>query len=390
MGYMVSETSIGYISTANLKEVLKERGIDVSGKSNKKDLVKAVMDCITQSETFYVSLCQRFKEELSVTPLELETILSCTRTERIRWCKEGRFTVVCKRTFSKYGAGKLEYCCYDRLQVESVTPEVIESWRIEHKLNIADARKRGTAKAVATKKVNRATVNKFNSDLEVLYNQWKSKSEELYVTFKLAYWTSWINKWAKYYQLVSNKVHQYHKAFNIEENHRVTLKDTFYDYKDQSLKLLSNSKYASIFYYQPDEPDKHNIHLCDVHYDQWLMERDGYLPLDMFYYTHQDEIDKCQYCISEVQRDYYSLYFIEIFEPSEEYSFSFHVPYPIGSSYLPNPNKLKRVNHIENEHSIFRFGRAISEEEMVVHRVNKVEKAFLNAMSEYQEFFEKA
>ncbi len=88
------------------------------------------------------------------------------------------------------------------------------------------------------------------------------------------------------------------------------------------------------------------------------------------------------------EMNYYSLYFLEVMDDRiPEYRFSFHIPYPIGKEFFPPKQALKNVVHAEQMDSIFRFGRALFEDEKVIYTEKTVRKQFQEAIVKYELYF---
>ena len=151
----------------------------------------------------------------------------------------------------------------------------------------------------------------------------------------LAFWTVWISRWAKRYQAMGNS----------------TRENELYGLKNNAMKILYKSGMGKLNFYQPLDPNKIHVRMCDEHWN-------GIESID------EDVAKSCKKCRYNVERDYYSLYYLEFFDDHTKNSYSFHVPYPIGRSFLPNKNFLEKVEHEEKE-GMFRFGRPIYDEEKI-------------------------
>ena len=82
-----------------------------------------------------------------------------------------------------------------------------------------------------------------------------------------------------------------------------------------------------------------------------------------------------------MERDYYALYYLEIrTEQLPGTRFSFHIPYPIGATFLPPADNLPKVAHVERD-GMFRFGRALIDEEKIIHRERAVLAGFESALA---------
>jgi hypothetical protein len=98
-------------------------------------------------------------------------------------------------------------------------------------------------------------------------------------------------------------------------------------------------------------------------------------------------VHKCAECEVETEKDYYSLYYLEIAdERLPDFTFSFHTPYPIGISIFPNKADLERIDHQEQE-GIFRFGRTVINDEKIVFKEKEMLKRFEEAKQKFMLYF---
>lgn len=146
-----------------------------------------------------------------------------------------------------------------------------------------------------------------------------------------------------------------------------------YELKNKSNELLMKSPYTKISFYEPEFPDKYSdLLFCDYHYDLWCELRQlDYIPKWDFFWSFYDGIMKCSSCSVDINKGYYSLYHLEVSDSRiDDFSFSFHIPYPIGKKFLSSPRELQRVEH-EEQDGIFRFGRPVFDDEKIIYTYNK-------------------
>jgi hypothetical protein len=79
--------------------------------------------------------------------------------------------------------------------------------------------------------------------------------------------------------------------------------------------------------------------------------------------------------------DYFALYAMRVAVPAVPETFSFHVPHAIGSAFLPAPQTLPRVKHVEQE-GLFRFGRPLTPDEARFFTEAAVERALAAALAD--------
>lgn len=286
------------------------------------------------------------------------------------------------RTFRKSGI-HLEYPVHDRRFILSLSPAEINNWRQESKQPIQN-----NAKTAAKIPRNNYQENHeenadsrlaFSSDWEKIIADWEEQgSAEISATFQLAYWTVWASRWAKENQLNSIKAIEDRETYEI---HR----QEWYQRKNQAVKLLIQMPYAMLYFYRPTDADKLYLELCNDHEE---MMKDGYYwDKWEFFYQHRKLVSKCRECVYSETKDYYSLYYLEIkSDKFPDFSFSYHTPYPIGRKFLPHPETLPYVDHVEQD-GFFRFGRPLLEQEKVIHTEKDVLAKFEAALAAAKKFF---
>jgi hypothetical protein len=369
------------------RRILKTQLLDFLGlpdnSQEKQDLLISKIVSVlevdaAENERFW----ERFKSELAVDPVELEELLKCSTTERQQWIEEGKLPILEYRTFRKSGI-HLEYPVHDRRLILSLSPTDINNWRQESQQPIQNNGK--TAAKIPSKNYqenheeNADSRLAFSSDWEKIIADWEEQgSAEISATFQLAYWTVWASRWAKENQLNSAKA--------IEEDRETyeTHRQEWYQRKNQAVKLLIQMPYAMLYFYRPTDADKLYLDLCNDHEE---MMKDGYYwDKWEFFYQHRKLVNRCRECVYSETKDYYSLYYLEIkSDKFPDFSFSYHTPYPIGRKFLPHPETLPYVDHVEQD-GFFRFGRPLLEQEKVIHTEQDVLAKFEAALAEAKKF----
>ena len=319
-----------------------------------------------------------FVQEMAVEPAELETLLTCTPSERKRWVSDGKLPVIGYRTFHKVGRD-LAYPIHDRRVILSLTQAEIERWRTEHQAFTRMRRKTGVQKAQVSRKVNQQTREELFSTIEEMVREWEQYgSPELVAALNLAYWTRWASRWAKENQVKNLNAIKYHALYQQR-------RDTWYRRKSEAIQVLARTPYGRLAFYQPEQSDKWTLELCDEHYE---MRKELYYENKWaFFADFSAEIHLCPHCHASVEKDYYSLYHIEITTALfPELRFSFHLPYPIGKAFLPSAKKLPHVEHTEQD-GIFRFGRPLFDDEKILYREKDVEAKFAQALVQAQSLY---
>ena len=352
--------------------------IEYSYKIKKPELEEKILNKINNNKLEIKRFYKTFEKEIALTPYELEETLHCSKTERLRWQKENKFKIIDMIPF-KYGS----YPVFSRYQIEYlISSEDVDNWRIEYKSTKKGHTIESINKAKETKEKRK---NKKKEIIDYINKQkikWFAKDYILSATFELAYWTVWISRLAKTYQKKSyvGREKNKEKYLNLEQE--------CYKIKNKAIIELLKSPYAEISFYRPENPHKIHFLLCQEHYEDFTLNRSFY---DYGEYSAWDYllenikyIKKCKDCHYEEEKDYYSLYYLEIKDKDfPDISFSFHTPYPIGKEYFGNPKKLKQVHHEEQE-GMFRFGRSLEDEENYIFTLAFVTKEYKKALEKYQ------
>lgn len=213
-----------------------------------------------------------------------------------------------------------------------------------------------------------------------LTKKWFKIDGFLASAFQLAYWTMFVSRWAKEYQEKTYNTRKYDDKYNEK-------KELFYKLKTDAIKLLLQSPFKILGFYRPEYPDKEHLHFCNSHYEEWREIRDdfGYMDKWDFFSMFKKEIKECPNCSYTKDKDYYSLFYLEIKDSRvPDFTFKFHTPYPIGKDFFPAKNSLKKVTHLEKNEGLFQFGRSLFDEEKVVYREKDVLKYFEEAIEKYK------
>lgn len=367
---MLSKFIVSTLAKAQVVEFLK---IPQKVKVTKELLITQLLTLIETDAHEYIRLLNTFPLELAVGPTELEELLNCSRVERRRWVGEGKIPVLEHRLFTKAGQHLL-YPVHDRRVILDISQEEIAQWREEHQVQVLERRKKGASRAVERRKANVLTRQDFQRSLFCIVEEWRHKgSLELATAFQLAYWTVWASRWAK----------ENHVRYLRGTKHAAlyaTRRDAWYRRKNEALRTLVPLPYARLSFYRPVNADRRYLFLCEEH--QQMKEEEYYHSLWDFFYEHLYVIKTCPHCVINEEKDFYALYHIEVTSPLfPDTHFSFHMPYPMGRSWFPHPDKLPCVEHVEQD-GLFRFGRALFATEKITHREKDVLHYFEKALHE--------
>ena len=347
--------------------------LEARARSKKEDLIEEVL----KSESKLAEFLEKFKSDLSLTPTDIEYILKCTKTERLRWTESGKLRVLEQHSFQKYKK-VFEYPVFDVREIAKIKQEDIEAWRRERKTEVAMNRVLGIKQAKETKAKHSAIRADFADTWQGIHDSWATSSPECFATLMLGYWTVWISRWAKEYHLKASRAIKHSTTYSQRS-------DELYDLKNEAVELLSHSPFSQLSFYRPPSPDKLIWGKVDYYDDDDDDDDDRYYDNNDYY---GGGYRRSRRKVINRIKDYYSLYYLRI-QPTEfpQYEFSFHTPHPIGKDFYAEPSALPKVNHQEQE-GMFRFGRMLDEDEKIIHREKLVAAEFEKALSTFKSVFE--
>jgi hypothetical protein len=275
------------------------------------------------------------------------------------------------RSFRLVGRDLL-FPVFERRLVLAISSADIARWREEHLIVIRERKQSGARVAAESRKHNRQARQQFQQSWAETVHTWQQVAPpELVALLQLCYWTVWASRWAKENQLKALRSTKLGALYHAR-------KDAWYTRKNEAMRLLAQTPHARLSFYRPPDPDKCHLWLCDEHYE--LKCELYYESVWDFFSLHSAEVKGCSRCSVGEEKDYYSLYYLEVsstFFP--ELHFSFHMPYPVGKTFFPSPDTLPSVEHVEQD-GLFRFGRSLVEEEKVLYRENDVLASFEEAL----------
>jgi hypothetical protein len=364
------------LNKINRDDLINICKVDCKKSTLKKDIVNMAFEKIKDDKILSEKLYSEKADNVALHPIEVEKILNITSTERKHFKDKLKIRYYDK--CNKFGK-TLKVPMYDFIHIYSLTKEEIESWREDYKKIVIDNRKKGVIAAKQTRSENKKKIEDFYKNEWInMLTKWNEIDVELAYTYQFAFWTMWLNRLAKTYQEKASKSTRKSEDYNY-------IKEHLYELKNDSIKLLSKSKYATISFYQPKYPHKINSTLCTRHYDECRSEFLGNKVA--FYYKNQDEIEECEDCSVLKIDDYYSLYYLQLnCEDLPEFTFSFHSPYLLFRDFFGDSSNYKRVQHEENSEGLFRFGRTLTDDETIIFSEKRILKYFNESKDKYAEF----
>jgi hypothetical protein len=368
------------MSVSQLREELTQKGHPVC-KMKKQELLKKFLEMIERGELEEGGVIKKYPEVFALSPTAVESVLEITKTERIRWTKEGKLKVAYYEQFRKWGKDLL-FPMYDySAAIKARTGGQVEAWRNSKDQEVKRQKSRTAKLAVKTRKRNQSLAKQFfEEEWKNLMAGWYTESPIEGSTLQLAYWVMWVNRYAKEMQ-VREKTARKKKAEYREK------KELFYQMKNEAMEMLLKSPICTVYYYVPDFPDKiTHLEYCPDHYRKWSEERKyDYTSKWEYFWENNKEIETCPDCFYEVEEDYYSLFYLTV--ETNGNRFSFHTPFPVGKNIFPNPNMLERVEHQEQD-GLFRFGRELMDEEKIIFREKTIMNYFREALDKYTAIIE--
>lgn len=139
------------LTREHLSAFLTYLGLHTTTRDSKASLVQRLQEHLSSDPTARALFFEVFKRELAVPPWELETLLSCSPTERKRWTNEEKLPILDLRSFRKSGDDKT-YPVFDRRIVLTLPHTELEQWRAEHQALVKEHRSAAARAAAARKK----------------------------------------------------------------------------------------------------------------------------------------------------------------------------------------------------------------------------------------------
>ena len=374
MVFEITETDIRRIHKKDLMDFLK-----ISDKKLKvRDILSIISDKMKNEKDFRQLFLNYFNTELGVIAKTVEETLNCSRAERIQWHKEGKLPIIGRYSTQTRRGFKIEPYLYNRIELEKITQEDIALWREARKKVISPEKKKEIAAKIKKTKEHNTQLRKNNeSQINNMFSIWEKKTDVIGIhVIKLMFWTTLINRWAKHYQM--------HKRIknNIKKSKHL------YNLKFQAIKLMLNTDKVKVSFYKSDNPDK-GYWTCD--FKEMNNDESYFSPYYNecpYYYTSCKDCEQNYFKILE--EGYYNLYYIELnIDSIKDCKCSYHVPYPLGKDVFSEPNILSTVNHLENETSMFRFGRTLNEDEYVLYTESHILKEFNKAYNDLEKLLKK-
>lgn len=319
---------VSYINKDDLIKYLNKWGIVLKKSALKPEIVDKIVELSLEQ---LQELARDFAAVFALYPTQVEDFLKCTKIERRRWTEERKLRVIEYRKFD-YG----EFPIYDLLATVEISAAQVQQWRENYQNQVKVKREKAVKKAAETKKENQTKQVIFQFQYEYAVKEWEAIAPSAVSTLKLAYWTFYVSRWAKTYQLKAKRARVHSQKYEERA-------EFFYELKNQGIKILSVSPHAHLGFYRPPNPNGRGI------------------------------------------KDYYSLFYTQILIPGIEEIFSFDTPYPIGESFLPYPEQLPQVLD-EQEEGIFRFGMLLYEGELINYSEEKVIQNFQEALTTFKDY----
>ena len=314
-----------------------------------------------------------FEQLTSVHPVQVCEYLEITKTERLRWQKEGKLKIAyMDRNSFKYGSVPM-FC---RNAIALVTPKTIERWRKQHIASKQKRRKDAAEEAKITRRKNDAIRKTSANACKNLFDSWSFLRDDSALTLQLAYWTVFVSRWAKFYQEKAwENENQLYKDLNYDKS------QDWYEIKNEAIALLSKSPIALLYKHVPESPHRYRERKQLSKFALQIQENGGDPWSELDYYDRWD-------FVNVKDNNYYCLYFLTVTHPDVAEIFTFHTPYPIGKKFLPLFDEQKSAPDHSDEifqQGMHRYGRSVNDLEQITHseklvknELQKVIKRILN------------
>ena len=354
-------------------------------KFKKAELEEMAREYVAKGDWHKKRFLGKFAAGTALSPTELEEALGCTRTERIRWTEEKKLCVAGYVDCKTPDGRSVTAAVYDRKFLEyKLDIGTVESWREEHRKHVERNRKKGAAAAVKTRRRLSSARGEILSEFQQERSKWETDGgRKTAAAFSVAYWAAWASRWAKAIQ-----AKEYEAPWGRKQK-LCKAKDAWYARKHAAMKMLVDMDMARISFYRPKGKVKESFHLCDRHYEDFAEERSfcGDLRAWDYFYCHRKEIMECPDCEYDADKNWFCLYYIEVADKHVPYArFSFHVPYALGSSYLPEERFLPKAKNHEEGEGMFRFGRPVWDNEKILYTEKMVSSMLEKAIREAEDF----
>lgn len=316
---------------------------------------------------------------IALTPKKVEEILKIAPSVRKKLEENRVLKPVKRETVRMYGK-TCEYSLYDFISTQLFTDDMIREKLQKIKEKDAKKIKKELKEQGFTNKRERtlATIRDFYiGEYQDLLDKFAKRGRENALVLELAYWTMWVNRLAKTFQLKEMRA----KKIEVIQEHRKT-KDALYNMKHEAFYLLSKSSISKLRVYKRHLDDKMYADLCDMHRMEYRSNEDF---VELYFNDEKEEIMNCPNCTVEVIKDMFAFYTLDI--EIDDFKFSFHCPYDIGRDKLPDIDSLKHVFHIEKLGD-FKFGRALTKEETTIFTKARVVRAFNKALIQLKKYQE--
>ncbi|WP_409270557.1 hypothetical protein V1499_14230 [Neobacillus sp. SCS-31] len=205
-------------------------------KLKKPELIERFLETIAANEVAERRILKKYPEAFALHPSTLEEFLGITRAERLRWTEESKFKIVYYESFTKWGK-TLHYPMYDYYEAFRLKRDGnVAKWRNTRMAKLKEKRSRATKMAVGTRKANESIAKKFYEEhWGNLLAQWYKEDAVIGATLQLAFWTMWVNRYAKEMQVKEKRA----RKKQVEYMER---KEKFYQLKNEPLCNCRNPR----------------------------------------------------------------------------------------------------------------------------------------------------
>lgn len=330
----------------------------------------------------------------ALSGVEVESLFQLSEPTRKEWTTKGYLVVTHQRVPLNYYYGETSTrrvlpsdittqmnMYYDVLHIEKLlqNQEQIKKWKVADK--IAQQVQLQTTKSIIESQMSTSLAPTKAQFLNIL-KVWTSHDADISAYNTLTFWTLWVSKLLDEYLI---------KLLTATATKKPIYKEKFnklLKYKMASLEILTNTSYATVYLYQPNEKPKINTLIyCMEHYKQWETAYKLHsTSKEDFFYDHVHEILNCPLCTHDILENPNALYqvIVEIPDRTLPYKVIFNIPckYTSGYSFHMKSNLIDTLQFksegLYNELGIRMDTNAIVfTENMIVKRYNQtIAKSF--------------
>lgn len=348
---------------------MQSQRINIDRSASKKEVDNALRKILFNDQVID-SFCTMFRYELAILPIELETLLGCSRSERLRWTKEKKIPIVYFKDVYKFGAHLMCPMFDCRIIGLQLSDKIIAAWRDEW-----TRRRRKKYKVGDKQYIRKISIfeDVFYNNINMFCDKWYSIDQELGIVFELSYWLGILNYWIndRKYRTTTSRTHYYDHKY---------IERIFEGYRESVIYVLLKSKYTNISLYHPPRKDRFILKLCDKH-NTYVYNNNEIIHAYEDFYLHPQIYINCSNCTIIQKHNYFSLWCIKISSSLDnDFLFIFYIPYNFLNISIDN---IQEYNYKQYNEGVFYQGREMIKNNIFIptenKTVNRLKELYINA-----------